>query len=72
MNDNDLKRNAEGYYDPTAYVALSKIEAERADAEKQRFLRLRGCLLRVCELAGFKLEGPLILRDLRSGKEWRG
>lgn len=72
MSDNDLKRNAEGYYDPTAYVALSKIEGERAYAERQRFLRLRGCLLRVCELAGFKIEGPLVLRDTRSGKVWRG
>ena len=72
MSDNDLKRNAEGYYDPTAYKALSKLEAERLNADKERFLRLRGCLLRVCEIAGFKFEGPLVLRDIRNGKIWRG
>ena len=72
MSDNDLKRNAEGYSDPTAYKALSKIETERANEDKQRFLRLRGCLLRVCEIAGFKFEGPLVLRDIRNGKIWRG
>lgn len=72
LNDHDLKYNGEGYVDPTAYEALSNVEAEQVCSERYRFNRLRGCLLRVCELAGFKIEGPLVLRDLRTGKVWRG
>lgn len=75
MNDSDLKYNGERYSDPTPYKALTNIEVERlrqAEQDKHRFLRLRGCLLRVCEIAGFKFEGPLILKDLRTGRIWRG
>jgi hypothetical protein len=72
MENKELKYNAEGYVDPTAFEALSHIEAEEVADEKNRYFRLRGCLLRVCELAGFKVEGPFCVRDLRTGKVWRG
>lgn len=71
MNDNDLRYNAEGYYDPTAYEALTNVEVEGVKSEKDRVYRVRGCLMRVCELAGFKIEGKIVLRDLRTGKVWK-
>ena len=71
MNDKELKYNGEGYVDPTAYEAITNVESEQADADHERFLRVRGCLLRVCEIAGFKFEGKIELKDIRTGKVWR-
>ena len=71
MYDNELKHNGERYIDPTAYEAISNIEAEANEAEHERVYRLRGCIFRVCELAGFKVEGKIVLKDVRTGKVWR-
>lgn len=60
------KKNAEGYGDPTAYEALQKI-----DKDEERFHRLLYTIFYLCELAGFQLEGRIILTDKRSGKTWR-
>lgn len=66
--DRDLRKNGEGYPDPTAYEAIKR--AEPHDWERERFMKVVGCILRVCELAGFKLEGRIMLRDRRTGKAW--
>lgn len=59
--------NGEGYPDPTAYEAI-----ERADnADYERFRKLLGCILRVCELAGFSLEERIVVKDNRNGRIWR-
>lgn len=71
MADNELKYNGERYVDPTAYEAITNVEAEYTEAEKQRVFRLRGCIFRVCELAGFKIEGKIALKDIRTGKVWK-
>lgn len=71
MNDKELKYNGEGYVDPTAYEAISNVEAENCEADRERVFRLRGCIFRVCELAGFKIEGKIALKDVRTGKVWR-
>lgn len=73
MNDNELKYNGERYVDPTAYEAISNVEAEAEakEADRDRVYRLRGCIFRVCELAGFKIEGKIALKDVRTGKVWR-
>lgn len=70
MAKDDLLYNGSGLPDPTAYEAIKHVEGER-DTEKERYLRLRGCILRICEIGGFKIEGPLVLKDLRNGKVWR-
>lgn len=64
--DKDLRKNGEGYPDPTAYEAIKRLDPD--DYEKRRFLRLVGCILRICELSGFHLEEKLVLRDKRTGK----
>lgn len=66
--ERELRRNGEGYPDPTAYEAISRAEPE--DYERKRFLRVVGCVLRILELSGFHLEEKLVLRDVRTGKVW--
>ena len=66
MKDRELKTNGSGYYDPTAYHAMKKI-----DKEKERFERLLHTIFYICELAGFEIDGRIILIDKKSGKVWR-
>lgn len=61
----EFRKNNEGYSDPTAYEALCSIEAE------ERFQKLLKTIFAICELAGFSLEGRIVLRDKRTGKIWR-
>lgn len=69
-NDNDLKRNASGYYDPTAYKAIKHILRE-SESEEERFRRLLKIMFRVCELLDFHLEGRIVVKDRRTGKVWK-
>ena len=62
----DPRKNAEGYMDLTAHDAIKNVEDE---AEK--FNKLKGCILRVCELAGYKFVGEIAVRDRKTGKIWR-
>jgi hypothetical protein len=66
--DMELRCNGEGYADPTAYEAIKRTDHD--DPERARFLRVVGCILRICELAGYRLEEKLVLRDQRTGKVW--
>lgn len=65
-DDIKLRKNGEGYPDPTAYKAIKKVDHE--DYDRKRFLRVVGCILRICELSGFHLEEKIVLRDTRTGK----
>lgn len=64
--DDDLKRNASGYYDPTAYEAIKKV-----DAETERHRKLLHTIFYICKLAGFKLDGRIVLTDIKTGRTWR-
>ena len=64
-NDNP-RRNQEGYLDPTAFEALRNIEEE-----DNRFHRLLHTLFYICELAGFEIEGRIVLLDKKTGRIWR-
>lgn len=64
-NDNDYRRNGSGYYDPTAWQAIRNID------EHERLQKLLGAIHRVCELAGFHIEGRITLVDERTGRVWR-
>lgn len=56
------RRNAEGYSDPTAYAALSKIEKDEHQLKQTKQI-----LGEVCALSGYKLKGQITLVDKRSG-----
>lgn len=64
-HDKDLRKNAEGYPDPTAYEAIKRAEAD------DRFHKLLYAIRDICELSGFTIEERIVLRDNRTGKIWR-
>lgn len=66
MTDRDLRTNAEGYSDPTAYAALKNLSKE-----DERFHRLLHAIFRLCEREGFKIEGRIVLVDMKTGRVWR-
>ena len=61
QNDNELKRNGSGYYDPTAYEAMKQMWLE------ERHAKTIHTIFHICELAGFKVEGRIVLRDRKTG-----
>ena len=65
-NDNDIKRNGSGYYDPTAYAVLKKEQEEY-----ERFQKLLSTLFYICENAGFHIEERIVIKDLRTGRIWK-
>lgn len=67
MKDRELKFNASGYPDPTAYKAIKNIDHE---IENERFNKLVGCILRICELSGYRLESKIVVRDKNTGVIW--
>lgn len=66
MNDRDLRRNASGCPDPTAYQAIKNI-----DREDENFHKLLHTIFNICELSGFRIEGRIVLVDEVTGKIWR-
>ena len=64
MNDRELRKNGEGYSDPTAYEVLAKMD------EEVRFHRLLNTIFYLCDLAGFHLENRIILKDNKTGRIW--
>lgn len=81
MSD-DLKQNAEGYPDPTAYFAIKKADRDYearilgADfgsnyEDAERFHKLLESIFTICELSDFHIEGRIVIKDKRTGKVWR-
>lgn len=65
--DHDLKYNGSRCLDLTAYDAIKKIEADELD----RFNKLLAIIKGTCEIAGFKIENRIVLKDVRTGKVWK-
>ena len=63
---NNPRKNSEGYTDLTVYEALRNI-----DREEERFHKLLHTLFYLCELAGFEIEGRVVLVDKKTGRVWR-
>lgn len=64
------KLNASGCKDLTAYEALKNVELAEKKAEA-KYRKLLATIFSICELAGFHLEGRIVLKDKKSGKVWR-
>lgn len=59
-------------YNKSGCVDTVTFEVMRRDeAETQRFNKLLRTIFSLCELAGFRVEGRIELRDLRTGKLWK-
>ena len=67
-NNNDIRRNGSGYYDPTAYNAIKNITNTE---DSERFYKLLDTIFSICELSDFHLESRLVVKDKRTGKVWR-
>ncbi len=66
MATNDLRKNASGYSDPTAYEAIKS-----AGADDERFHKLLNTIFTICELSGFHIEEQIVLKDIQTGRVWR-
>ena len=63
--NNNPRKNSRGYSDPTVFEALRNIELE-----EKRFHKLLHAIFHLCELAGFKIYGRIVLIDKKSGHVW--
>lgn len=70
MPEYDMRRNREGYKDPTAYAAMSKILREEQD-QQRRVTDLIGVLKYIIDAAGFDLLARIELKDRKTGREYR-
>lgn len=66
MPDYGIKRNKEGYSDPTAYTAIRNIQKE-----EQRVAELINVLKYIIDQSGFELTARIQLREKRTKKEFR-
>lgn len=78
--DDDIRKNGSGYYDPTAYKAIKKVENEAKNTKTskkhksmdfERYQKLIKLVYELCDLAGFRLENRIILVDKKTGRVWR-
>lgn len=56
-------RFCEGYSDPTAYQTIKNM-----DKVDERFHKLLRTLFYICEIAGFEIEGRIVLADKKPGE----
>lgn len=70
MPDYGLRKNAEGYSDPTACAAMSKIIREENERQR-RVTALISELKHIIDAAGFDLIARIEIRDRKSGREYR-
>ena len=59
------KENGEGYSDPVAYDALSRLD------EEARFHRVIKMIFNLLDLAGFYLDGRITIVSKKTGRTWR-
>lgn len=70
MAEYDLHKNSEGYTDPTAHDAISKVVREENERQR-RVSAVIGILKNAADLAGFDLCNRVVLRDRKTGREYR-
>lgn len=60
--DKELSRNGSGYFDPTAYKAMKRVEADerKYGRDYERFYNLLNTIFYICNLAGFHVEGRIV------------
>lgn len=73
-----LKRNNEGYPDPTAYKAIKSIEDAEKKANKildkeetERFHKVLDTIYNICALSDFHIGERIVLIDKRTGRVWK-
>lgn len=69
MADRDLKRNIEGYVDPTAYAALKSISRDEKVERKAAYVI--SIIKFIARESGFDLINRVELRHKQSGRTFR-
>ena len=70
MPDYGIKKNKEGYADPTAHKALRNIIQEEHE-QQRRVSELIGVLKHIIDEAGFDLLERIKIKDRKTGREYR-
>lgn len=70
MPDYGLRKNSEGYSDPTACTAMSNILREENE-QQRRVSSLIKELKIIIDEAGFDLLARIEIRDRKTGREYR-
>jgi hypothetical protein len=65
----NLRKNAEGYNDPTAYGGIMAAMKEEQELQS-KVKKLVSCLKLVIDLAGFDLTARIHLKHRKTGKEF--
>lgn len=50
---------------------FSRDNGVHADYEYERFRKLLALIFKMCDLAGFEIEGRIAIKDKATGKVWR-
>ena len=66
IKDRELRKNASGCSDPTAYQAMKNI-----DDEEEAFKKLFRTLRYICNVAGFEFEGRVVIRLKESRRVYK-
>lgn len=66
IKDRELRKNASGCNDPTAYQAIHNI-----DEEEEAFKKLFRTLRYICNVAGFEFDGRVSIRNKESGRVYK-
>lgn len=70
MAEYGMNKNSEGYSDPTAYKAMKKVLREE-DENQKRISAVINIIKNVADLAGFDLVSRVVLKDRKTGREYR-
>ena len=70
MAEYGMNKNSEGYIDPTACDAVTKVMREEQERQR-RVSAVIGIIKGTADLAGFDLIGRVALRDRKTGREYR-
>lgn len=62
--------NSEGYYDPTAFYGMKSLVSEQSK-ESKKVHRLINQLKDLAESEGYEITNRIVLKDKKSGKEFR-
>lgn len=71
MRNDALHRNSNGYSDPTACTAIRNADREKKRDRNRKINKLVTAINNICDVAGFEIEGRIVLRDKKNGEIWR-
>lgn len=60
------KVNGSGCKDLTAYHAIKNVTRE-----EERYKKLLQTIFNICDLAGYRVEGRIVLENKKTGRVWR-